>query len=167
MKIFAAVVFLVLVFSPAVFAQSYFNTVKSDTGVCFLNGADKDTVVVVLLSVPDAKVAFDTSKANRTLFKPPRRVFAAGGFTLWLERTNVTGTATNFKVYWKPVNPRTGRLSFTDSTFVVGSSGAFANITNNSNFTVAPNETKAIAFITQCSDVGTVTKLILSVDYSQ
>lgn len=69
-----------------------------------------------------------------------------------------TGTGTSFKVRSHPINPLTGTLSKIDSTYIVGSLGAGANIVSGSNYSVTgASGTHGFGLVLSKHDASTAT----------
>ena len=134
-----------------------------------LVGLDIDTVIYVFPTSPFAqKMQSDTTKAGVTAWRPPSFIRAAGDLDLWLDRTNVVGTADSFKLYYKPIDPYTGRPARNESTFVLGSSTTFANFTSTSRYAVTLGAGFGIAFIIRQGDTSIdTTRVFTKLVYSQ
>lgn len=161
-------IFIALLFLPTL-SMAQYHFVRMDSCVAKLTTVgDIDTMVLRFPKSLTAKAAFDTSKANRTVFIPAQDFVAAqGGFTLWLKRSNISGTADSFAVYYKPLSPE-GYPSRNDSTYIIGSASTYGNIVNQYNYTISINEALGLAIIIKQGDTGTQkTTVTAKVVYSQ
>ncbi len=143
--------------------------VNRDSCGTWLKGTDIDTVYFIFPNVPLSKImASDTTKNGVTLYKPPSFVRMAGDFDLWLDRLNHVGTADSFKVWYKLVDPFSGRLARNDSTFIVGSASAFANFTSTSRYSITlPTCFGFGVIIRQADTTLDTTRVLLKLAYSQ
>lgn len=151
-------ILLLLVLVLPAFAQN--RTTTRDSIIVSLAGSSAvDTVWVPFPQGNSVNPpAFMFNRATATI--PGRTVDYVSGVNLWVAKT---GTGTAYRIIKFPMNPLTGALSKNDSTYVVGSSGAAADITSGSDYaltTVAG--THGVGFILKKTDAGTaVLTLIL------
>lgn len=86
---------------------------------------------------------------------PNRTVDYVSASNLYITKT---GTGTSFKVRSHPINPLTGTLSKNDSTFIVGSAGAGANIVSGSNYSITgASGTHGFGLVLSKHDANTAT----------
>lgn len=99
--------------------------------------ADLDTMVLRFGKNLTSPVAFDTSKAGRTVFLPAQDFIAAQGkFTLELDRA--TTAADSFKIYFKKLLAD-GYTCRRDSTFLLGSASTYGTFARHSQFEIIIN----------------------------
>ena len=117
------------------------SVVLKDSAFTYLNGiSDIDTFMVSFPIIEKAEpnwIVMDTTRAGYTKITPPKTPpMISGTFALWLGRSNVSGAADSFKVYYKPTHPFRGTASKNDSTFVIGGTSTFGNIVDGYSYAI-------------------------------
>ena len=151
---------LLLLLALYAFAMAQDRTTTRDSIIVSLAG--NSAVDTIWVPFPKGNAvnppAFMHNRATATT--PERTVDYVSGVNLWVTKT---GTGTAFRIIKFPMNPLTGVLSKNDSSYVVGTSGAAADIVSGSDYaltTVAG--THGVGFILKKTDAGTaVLTLIL------
>lgn len=144
--------------------------VLKDSLYNILNNADIDSMYWMLptAAIPaQSHMTSDTTKARRIAAAPPEFSRASGSFDLWTDRTNLSGTADSFKVYYFPVQPWTGRPAKNDSTFLVGGSSTFGNIVSGYRYSIQVNPLFGIFLVVRQGDVAARTRVRTTLVYTQ
>ena len=144
--------------------------VISDSLFMILTNADIDSGYFLLptAAIPaTSHMTSDTTKAARRWAKPPGFSRVSGSFDLWLDRSNLSGTADSFRVYYLPVQPWTGRPARNDSTFLVGTATTFGNIVSGYRYTITVNPLFGIYLIVRQGDVAARTRVRQTLVYTQ
>jgi len=134
-------------------AQAQSRTTVSDSIIVTLAGSSAaDTVWIPYPtgnSTTPPAFMFNSVSAKQ----PGRTVDYISAANLYVTKT---GTGTSFKVRNHPISPLSGALSKNDSTFIVGSSGAGANIVSGSNYSVTgAGGTHGFGLVLSKHDAGT------------
>ena len=144
--------------------------VARDTVITFLINVDVDTAYFLLTpaAYPE-QIQSDTTKSGVTKYIPAKWIRSSGYFDLWLDRTNQSGAADSFRVYYFPLHPITGALAKNDSTFIIAGASTFANFTSGSRYNITlPTTTGGIGIVIRQGDLTTVkTRIRMVFNYAQ
>lgn len=144
--------------------------VNRDSVGTILNNADTDTMLFVFSDGTLPKtIASDTTKNGRRAMVPPSFARIAGNVDLWFDRSNLSGTPDSFRVWYKVVDPFSGRLARNDSTFILASASTYANFTSTSRYSITLPVCFGFALVIQQGDLSgnRKTRVVAKVVYSQ
>lgn len=161
----------ILFLANAGYSQVNFVRTTPQASVALTTLNDLDTLFLRFPHNLTSSIAFDSSKANKTILIPSQDFVAAQGkFTMYFTRTAINGSPDSFRVWVKKIMPASGAPIANDSTFIVGGATTYANILSNSgyNFTIT-DPTKGLNFFILKGDGGSLLKVRLNawIDFTQ